>query len=211
MAVHCAGCFYYLVFAAERFSSINHRFCGKKPIATKTRSDGSTALHVAVAGDWPKAVRFLLSRGAQADKEDTRGFTPLSLARQLGREDLLGMLQCPSTITTNLNSTHNDRSMRSAEQHAEIIAAKESFANNSIAKVASKGSSRAMNFDDSLFKVAAARSQSNNKGTSLQAGAPYPRRVTIHKYQEHLTATGGKLIALPSSFEELVKLAGEHP
>ena len=55
--------------------------------------DMGTPLHKAIENRHVHMIRFLLSRGADAERPDSQGRTPLQLARQLGHKAEVGILE----------------------------------------------------------------------------------------------------------------------
>ncbi|KAM0974547.1 hypothetical protein ACFX2C_017719 [Malus domestica] len=55
---------------------------------TRPKSNGTTALHVAVSEDNVDIVKYLLDQGAEVDEPDLHGWTPRALAEQQGHEDI---------------------------------------------------------------------------------------------------------------------------
>ncbi|KAG0485975.1 hypothetical protein HPP92_010054 [Vanilla planifolia] len=60
---------------------------------TKPRSDGSTALHLAVCEGNIEIVKFLLEQGADIDTQDMHGWSPLDLAEQQGHQEIISFFQ----------------------------------------------------------------------------------------------------------------------
>ncbi|CAH2042189.1 unnamed protein product, partial [Thlaspi arvense] len=60
---------------------------------THPKSNGCTALHVAVCEGNTEIVKFLLDNGADMDKTDNHGWTPRDLAEQQGHEDIKILFQ----------------------------------------------------------------------------------------------------------------------
>ncbi|KAM7268360.1 hypothetical protein ACFE04_010526 [Oxalis oulophora] len=72
---------------------------------TLPRNDGTTALHIAVCEDNIDLVKFLLSKGADVDKQDKSEWTPKDLAEQQGHEDIKLIFQDPSFMKNNPDNT----------------------------------------------------------------------------------------------------------
>ncbi|KAL0921188.1 hypothetical protein M5K25_008239 [Dendrobium thyrsiflorum] len=58
---------------------------------TLPRSDGSTALHLAVCEGNFEMVKFLLEQGADVDKQDIHGWSPCGLAEQQGHQEIISL------------------------------------------------------------------------------------------------------------------------
>ncbi|KAK8933583.1 Potassium channel AKT1 [Platanthera zijinensis] len=60
---------------------------------TLPRSDGNTALHLAVCEGNLEIVNFLLEQGADIDKQDIHGWSPWGLAEQQGHEEIISLFR----------------------------------------------------------------------------------------------------------------------
>lgn len=73
------------------------------------RSNGITALHMAVCDGNIEIVKLLVQQGADIDKPDNLGWTPRTLADHQGHEDIIEMFQnikdgkAPQSVPTTLN------------------------------------------------------------------------------------------------------------
>ena len=54
---------------------------------------GNTALLLAASEGHVDVVRVLLDRGAAADQPNSKGLTPIEIARAAGRDDLVALMQ----------------------------------------------------------------------------------------------------------------------
>ncbi|KAA3479057.1 potassium channel KAT1-like [Gossypium australe] len=148
-----------------------------------TAEDGQTALHDAVRKGHIEMVKILLEGGASVNKLDARGRTPKVLAEQQGNKSIYELLL----------SYENKR--KKDEHMIEIIEPEiaDDPKNNQ-----SKHRSGAQNFFNSR----------NYREVTI----PTKKRVTIHmQFQSSSTSSRqlGKLILLPDSIQELLRVAGE--
>ncbi|MGC9058102.1 MAG: ankyrin repeat domain-containing protein [Candidatus Micrarchaeia archaeon] len=65
----------------------------KKADVNFKNSEGKTPLMLAIKGNYPKTVEYLLSRGANPEEKDREGNTPLMLAESLGNEKIIHLLK----------------------------------------------------------------------------------------------------------------------
>ncbi|XVF40148.1 hypothetical protein PTKIN_Ptkin01aG0087900 [Pterospermum kingtungense] len=148
-----------------------------------TAEDGQTVLHDAVRKGHIEMVKILLEGGASVDKPDARGRPPKALADQLGNRN----------INELLLSYENKRKLH--EHRIEITGPETA---NDLKNSQSKHRSGAQNF----FNSPGYREViTHNK-----------KRVTIHMlFQSTSTSRRqlGKLILLPDSIQELLRMAGE--
>lgn len=127
--------------------------------------DGQTALHLAVRHGHLEMVRFLLERGASANKPDERGWTPKSLAETHANKGIYDLIL----------SYENEKKPDGANNH---------------------------------YKKHAYVSLSSSTHSIHEARKP-GKRVTIHMKSEKKNHPP-KLIILPDSLQELLKIAGMH-
>ncbi|KAF8408914.1 hypothetical protein HHK36_004984 [Tetracentron sinense] len=166
-----------------------------------TNLDGQTALHIAVRMGHLEMVKILLKGGANVNKPDTRGWTPKALAEQQGHRSIYDLLLCYENRSRNLDDHEVEFIGRETVNHNRNNQSKErrtvspNVPNSHYGMISTKFSSSSYSFssDSKLMKL-------TNK------------RVTIHKHfrkestsQEQL----GKLINLPDSLEELLRIAGQ--
>ncbi|KAJ4977464.1 hypothetical protein NE237_002570 [Protea cynaroides] len=165
-----------------------------------TDADGRTALHVAVCRGHPEMVKILLQGGANVNKLDAMGWTPKALAKQQGQKNIYDLLQCYDNQNESSDdhkidfvdtetTIYNGGNQRSYSQKSPI------FTNFHFEKVAPKSRLGSYHFP-SNSKVA----QLTNRRVTIHTNIP---KESTSKYQL------GKLIILPDSLEELLKIAGQ--
>ncbi|XP_043689616.1 potassium channel KAT3-like isoform X2 [Telopea speciosissima] len=165
-----------------------------------TDADGRTALHVAVCKGQPEMIKILLQGGANVNKPDAMGWTPKALAEKQGHKSIFDLLQCYN----NQNKSPGDHKIDFIETEPTIYKGSNqrsysqnspNFTNFHFGKVAPKSTSRSYYFpsDSTIAKLT-------------------NRRVTIHmKFPKERTSKYqlGKLVVLPDSLEELLKISGQ--
>ncbi|KAF9620689.1 hypothetical protein IFM89_013989 [Coptis chinensis] len=143
---------------------------------------GQTALHVAVRKGHVEMIKLLLEQGANVNKADARGWTPKTLAKLLDQKSIYDLLQYYEGGNRNLE----DRKPEPIEPE--------------------KGESKYSH----CFQVATeshSGSSSSSSSSASQVMSLAKRRVTIHKNLQKENQLG-KLILLPDSLEELLRIAG---
>lgn len=179
-------------------------------------NEGQTALHVAVAQNSVTMATFLLSEGADARRPDTRGVTPLELARQEDMAKMESLLESNNiNVMDDENSTRNivgsskkrsDSSIKDAILPAlkpilkPAVRRDRTSGQNTLLQMLSDPHSLISNLDQGLLAKGMPRTQ----GT-------FHKRVVIHR---HLPRSRGqnppaKLFVLPNSLRDLLDLAGE--
>ncbi|PIA25119.1 hypothetical protein AQUCO_12500026v1 [Aquilegia coerulea] len=162
---------------------------------------GQTALHVAVHKGNLQTIKTLLDQGANVNKADSRGWTPKNLAQLLEQKSIYDLLQ-----------TYEDRN-RNLENHK--IELMELGKANSFKYDQGKDRRKGiLNFvNPHSFQVA---TESNSGSCSCNSVSQImnlaKRRVTIHMnfHKENVSDIQlGKLITLPDSLEELLRIAGQ--
>ncbi|KAJ4831678.1 Potassium channel kat2 [Turnera subulata] len=157
--------------------------------------DGQTALHAAVRSGHIEMVRILLEGGANVHKQDSRGWTPKNLAEQAGHKSINDLL---------LN--HDNRSI--VDEHRIDFLETETVndTENSLGKQNGNPS----------FSNSHSRKATTNLCTSSFVNDSekklIQKRVTIHMQFHNRSISQrrlGKLIILPDSMEELLRVAGE--
>lgn len=74
---------------------------------TLPRSDGTTALHLAVCEGNFEMVTFLLEQGADANKQDMHGWSPCGLAEQQGHQEIMSLFR--TTIASQNGNPCDDQ------------------------------------------------------------------------------------------------------
>ncbi|XP_068651822.1 potassium channel AKT1-like [Aristolochia californica] len=189
---------------------------------TLAKANGTTALHLAVCEGNTEMVQFLLDEGADMDTPDMHGWTARDLADQQGHEEIKALFlakkegSCQSSITV-------------CEPGVQFVGKFKSepvirhFSNESNAPIASEGPwgvsnhqrRKANNFHNSLFGIMSAAHVNERSALSSYVGPTryngmtreFPVRVTISCPEKH--EMGGKLVLLPGSLEELLKVGAK--
>ncbi|GLU22681.1 hypothetical protein SLE2022_387380 [Rubroshorea leprosula] len=157
--------------------------CTRSPVdINSTAEDGQTALHSAVQKGHIEMVKILLEEGPDVSKPDAQGQTPKSLAGQQGNKSL-----------HELPLTYESR--REPYEHKIEVTdpGTTDYARNS----PSRHTSSVPNFFNTPSK---------------QVTKSMKKRVTIHMQCQNRRASSrqlGKLIILPDTIEELLRVAGE--
>ncbi|KAM5547832.1 hypothetical protein ABKV19_002011 [Rosa sericea] len=195
---------------------------------TAPRSNGTTALHVAVSEDNIEIVKFLLDKGADIDKPDLHGWTARSLAEQQGHEEIKNLFQSSKepkaqsviTIPTERKTGIRFLGRFTSEPNIHPPSQEGSFL---VADGGSWGRSRPRrrtnNFHNSLFGMMSAAHTGEKdlffssvretvETTPKGIGSnPNPARVTISFPEKG--EVSGKLVLLPASFEELLEVGAK--
>ncbi|KAK9947626.1 hypothetical protein M0R45_003241 [Rubus argutus] len=195
---------------------------------TKSRSNGTTALHVAVSEDNIEIVRFLMDKGADIDKHDLHGWTPRALADQQGHEDIKNLFQSckePKTQSVITIPTEQKTGIRflgrfTSEPNIHPPHQEGSFLG---ADGGSWGRSRPRrrtnNFHNSLFgMMSTAHTEEKDLFVSVRetttttppmncGSNPNPARVTVSCPENG--DVSGKLVLLPASYEELLEVGAK--
>ncbi|XP_022724292.1 potassium channel KAT1-like [Durio zibethinus] len=156
---------------------------GRSPMnGTSTAENGQTSLHDAARKRNIEMVKILLEGGASGNKPDARGRVPKASAEQQGKKSIHELLL----------SYENKKKLD--EHMIEIIG---SETENDLKNSQSKHRSGAQNFF--------------NSSSDREVRTPTRKRVTIHmQFQSSSTRRQlGKLIILPDSIQELLRMAGE--
>ncbi|MCO5596823.1 hypothetical protein L7F22_050893 [Adiantum nelumboides] len=155
-------------------------------------ADGSTALHVAVVVQNLEVARFLLEQGASSEIQDARGLTPCDLAEQQKQEDFLELfLSIEKKSKEKIAQAEQVSSMRNHEGTTIVT---EGFPISAVGKT----------------RPSRQEASSWNANTNLLDRKDLPMRVTIHRYHpegRHVVRPLGKLINLPCSLDEVLKIA----
>ncbi|KAL4589734.1 hypothetical protein LXL04_002643 [Taraxacum kok-saghyz] len=187
---------------------------------TLPKSNGSTALHVAVCEGNLEMVKFLLTQGADIDKPDDHGWTPRDLADQQGHHEIRTFfLSVKSTDDySQLTKTSSLLPFQRAEsRHVQFLGRFKS--DPTLIRPASeykdeghlgqpKQRRRGNNFHNSLFGIMSNVREDNIDLVSVsprpQIGKENARRVIVTcpiKGDDQ-----GKLVLLPQTFEGLLDI-----
>ncbi|XWS19834.1 hypothetical protein CRYUN_Cryun31cG0050700 [Craigia yunnanensis] len=157
---------------------------GRFPInGNSTAEDGQTALHYAVRKGHIEMVKILLEGGASVNKPDARRRTPIALAEQQGNMSIYELLL----------SYENKGKL---DEHRIDIFGPETADDPKNSQIKHRGG--AQNFF--------------NSPSYREVITPTKKRVTIHmQFQSSRTSSRqhGKLILLPNSIQELLRMAGK--
>ncbi|XP_010249975.1 PREDICTED: potassium channel AKT1-like [Nelumbo nucifera] len=186
---------------------------------TLSRSNGTTALHVAVCEGNIEVVEFLLDHGADIDKPDSHGWSPRDLAEQQGHEEI-------KTLFQSKKEAKNQSTIIVSEQQRVRYLGR--FTSEPSLYALYPGGAaihpempwrdrrrrRTDNFHNSLFGIMSA-AQTGDKGlvpltahvNCSKSCGNYPARVTITCPEKGLVT--GKLLLLPQSIEELLAICSQ--
>lgn len=193
---------------------------------TLPRSNGTTALHVAVCEGNTEIVKFLLDQGSDIDKPDSNGWTPRDLAEQQGHDEIKSIFQSTEkvkavsglNISIPIQQKHETRFLGRFTSEPAIRPASRDGMDGSWGQSQSQSRPRrrTSNFHNSLFGIMSAAHGGNNelissmnpntnKGVKLRRD--YPARVTVSWPEKG--DVKGKLVLLPQSFEELLDVGAK--
>ncbi|XP_027065828.1 potassium channel AKT1-like [Coffea arabica] len=181
----------------------------------RPRSNGSTALHVAVCEGNNDIVKFLLQQGSDIDKTDEHGWTPRALAEQQGHEDITALFESIKETKTQpvapiLEEKHGVRFLGRFKSEPTIFPVPQEGSFRAVGGSWGRSSRRrrADKFHNSLFGImSAARNGENslllsvNQAKLATVTRIYVARVTISCPEKEDVA--GRLVCLPPSFQEL--------
>ncbi|KAL5997556.1 hypothetical protein ACLOJK_008486 [Asimina triloba] len=163
--------------------------------------DGQTALHVAACKGYTQLVRILVEGGADVNRMDANGRIPKALAEERGWKEISDILQCYENkvvdtedhrITVKEAETVNRRKYSNSQNKIRGSSHPFGSCSEKTARKCCSNSDRRIN-DNEVVKMA-------------------NRRVTIHMCsQKARSSTGqlGKLIILPHSIEELLRIGSQ--
>ncbi|KAJ4708332.1 Potassium channel like [Melia azedarach] len=191
---------------------------------TRPKSNGSSALHVAVCEDNIEIVRYLLERGADIDKPDVHGWTPTDLADQQGHEEIKSIFQSSkeskaqsSIISIPEQPQHGVRYLGrfTSEPVIRPLSQEGSFRGTDGSWSQPRQRRRTNNFHNSLFGMMSA-AQSVEKDLLFPVHHPKviktpgvnSARVIIACPEKGEVA--GKLVLLPPSFQELLEVGAKR-
>ncbi|XP_049936452.1 potassium channel AKT1-like isoform X2 [Nymphaea colorata] len=184
---------------------------------TIARSNGTTALHVAVCEGNVDAVKFLVDHGADIKKPDQQGWTPVALAEQQCHEEIKAVFS--SMGGSCLTKTGSDSHLLAPKLAPPTLKNASSMPNPLFLRpsfTVDQHRRESDNFRNSLFgilslahdfgKRVGPMSLEDQKNGTI-GGEVIAKRVTIHGLQTG--HNGGKLIWLPGTMEELLHIGAE--
>ncbi|KAJ4708333.1 Potassium channel like [Melia azedarach] len=189
---------------------------------TRPKSNGSTALHVAVCEDNIEIVRYLLDRGAEIDKPDNHGWTPRDLADQQGHEEIKSFFQssreskAQSIVSIPEQPQHGVRYLGRFTSEPAILplAQQGSVPATDGSWSQPRPRRRTNNFHNSLFGMMSTTNSEEkdllfpvHQTTGVKSPGVNSARVTITCPEKG--EVGGKLVVLPPSFQELLKIGAK--
>ncbi|KAE8682883.1 Potassium channel AKT1 [Hibiscus syriacus] len=182
---------------------------------TRPRSNGYTALHVAVCEDNIEIVQFLLEQGADIDKQDIHHWTPRDLAEQQGHEEIRSIFESskemkPPSIMSVMETQEPRYLGRFTSEPVIQPAAPETEGSWG----QSRPRRRTSNLHNSLFGI---MSSAHNVERNMLLSVHQPKsvehsginsaRVVVSCPEKGETA--GKLVLLPGSFQELLDIGAK--
>ncbi|XP_031494689.1 potassium channel AKT1-like isoform X1 [Nymphaea colorata] len=184
---------------------------------TIARGDGTTALHVAVCEGNADVVKFLVDHGADIEKLDQQGWTPVALAEQQCHEEIRTLFN--SIGGCRLKKTGSDSHLWAPKLAPPPLKNVNSMPNPLFVRpsvTVDQHRREPDKFRNSLFGIlslthdfgkqmgpVSLEDQTNGKiGDQVIS-----KRVTIHSLQTG--QEGGKLIRLPGTMEELLCIGAE--
>lgn len=192
---------------------------------TRSKNNGSTALHVAVCEGNTEMVKYLLDQGADIDRADDHGWTPRDLAEQQGHDDIRIIFQSAKSANSELPKAQSLLTIPEEKKHGVRFLGR--FKSEPMIRPASgdgdEGSwahtrprRRTNNFHNSLFGImSTATGGDNDLLLSVNhsnivggAGREYSTRVTVSCPEKG--DVGGKLVLLPKSFGELLEIGAKR-
>ncbi|KAJ9135877.1 hypothetical protein P3X46_033003 [Hevea brasiliensis] len=178
---------------------IGHNFTTHAANVNSTIEDDQTALHAAVRKGHIEMVKILLEKGANADKPDAMGRTSKALAEQQGNKSIYDLLL-------------NYENRRKIDEHKiDFIEPESDEPKKNPGKHKGVGGPSCFNFHSKMVPINSS-SRLYSCPNDREAKKLTKKRVTIHM-QFHNKSTLqrplGKLIILPDSIEELLRIGGE--
>nr|GEZ23101.1 potassium channel AKT1-like [Tanacetum cinerariifolium] len=186
---------------------------------TLPKSNGSTALHVAVCEGNIEIVKYLLKKGADIDKPDDHGWTPRDLAEQQGHHDIRDLFLSVKETDDYSQLTKTSSLMpfqRAESRHVQFLGRFKSdpILIRPVTQDENEGSSqprqrrRANNFHNSLFGIMSNNRDGENNIDLVSPKTPMwkesPRRVIVSCPKKG--DVQGKLVLLPQTFEDLLQV-----
>lgn len=182
---------------------------------TTVAGDGKTALHDAVCKGHIEMVRILLEGGANVNKPDARGWTPKALALQQENKTIYDLILSYENTRKRTLDDHKIQLFDPETVHHYTGNGHFKPTTTTTSTTRNKGCSNCSNSSQSQLRdVLTTFSTGHSSGaTDREVANKLTKRVTIHmkflheknKSQKQLA----KLIILPDSLEELLRIAGE--
>ncbi|KAG6555465.1 hypothetical protein Mapa_002696 [Marchantia paleacea] len=186
-----------------------------------TNPEGLTALHLAVGQNQRQTVEFLLTKGADPNIPDSQGVTPLALAQQEQLSEIENLIEGAAATDTVDEGENKVNEVGSRRPNVTFEKSKSKFeTDRSVFKsVLNKNMynvhtrDRVSGYNSILHFVSKPPPTKEENGLLSTTGivkAPWRKRITIYQYhpQSRRARTQlGKLILLPDSIDELLRLA----
>ncbi|KAI3694801.1 hypothetical protein L1987_77782 [Smallanthus sonchifolius] len=197
---------------------------------TRARNDGSTALDIAVCEGNIEMVKFLLDQGANIDQQDHQDWTPRDLADQQGHEDiktLFSSFKYPDdhqfTRPPPLMSIPEKKRIRDHDP-ARVKFLGRFKSEPTMTRTSSQDTDdgswsrsrprrRGDSFHNSLFGIMSNAREGDNR---IDLVSPRPKSIVeVSRWENpgriviscpEKGDAGGKLVALPRSFQELLEI-----
>lgn len=190
---------------------------------TFPKKNGTTALHIAVSEDNIEMVKFLIDAGANVDQPDVHGWTPKALADQQGHEEIKELFQSSSKNTNtqsiiaipqkeykvkNLGRFTSEPNIRPSPQDASFLGSDHGLwqrprqrrsTNNFHNSLFGIMSAAHTGEKENLFSFDVTRNEKSEKRDSLRITISCPEKGDDK----------GKLVILPSSFQELLEFGAK--
>ncbi|GAV91111.1 cNMP_binding domain-containing protein/Ion_trans domain-containing protein/DUF3354 domain-containing protein/Ank_2 domain-containing protein [Cephalotus follicularis] len=191
---------------------------------TLPRSNGATALHIAVCEDNTEIVKYLLSKGADIDKPDVHSWTPSDLADQQGHDDIKYLFESvreskSQTTIPTLEKQQPQNGIRCLGRFTSLpliypVPKECSFASADGSCSQSRPRRRTNNFHNSLFGIMSADHNGEKdllfsvpQTKCVKTGGGNSARVIISCPEKGEVTP--KLVLLPGSFEELLEIGAK--
>ncbi|XP_077211663.1 potassium channel AKT1-like isoform X2 [Tasmannia lanceolata] len=186
---------------------------------TQPKSNGTTALHLAVCEGNSEIVKFLLDQGAEIDKTDALGWSPRDLAEQQGHEEIKSLFQAKKECTkVSVNISEHPKlrfigKFKSEPSIPHLSHESQSFVSEGLLGV-NKRRRKTNNFHNSLFGIMSAAQTDHRCSNSPMASVrctmnrrDFPIRVTISCLEKGDAAR--KLVLLPESLQGLLDIGAK--
>lgn len=184
---------------------------------TRCRSNGTTALHVAVCEDNTEIVKYLLVQGAEIDKPDLHSWTPRDLADQQGHEEIKAIFQSSKeSKDRHITATAIPEKVRylgrfTSEPTIRPVPQDGSFQGGEVSVGRTRPRRRTNNFHNSLFGIMSA-AHTGEKDMLFSVTTPRNAKNDVSNQARVTVSCTGKgevarkLVLLPGSFEELLDI-----